>query len=65
MIPEQLAICRQRGHETGALNFDSRKWSQCQWCGMWVRKIETIEEREDEPPINEQSIFASRGKKTS
>jgi hypothetical protein len=30
---------------------------QCKWCGMWLRELHTIEEREDEPPQDEQSPF--------
>ncbi len=46
---EELTICKRRGHAKGALRED---WSQCEWCGAWVREVRTrtIEEREDEPP---------------
>jgi hypothetical protein len=49
-----LAICKQRGHDAHtSQNF----WSKCKWCGMWLREVRTIEEREDEPPAAEQSPF--------
>jgi hypothetical protein len=50
--PAQLAICRQRGHEGTALISD--RWCQCKWCGTWVRSVRAIEEREDEPPKDQQ-----------
>jgi hypothetical protein len=45
--PEELAICRRRGHNL-AMVLDN-KWSQCESCGMWVRELVVIQEREDEP----------------
>jgi hypothetical protein len=48
--PEELAICKRRGHDGG---YD-KAWSQCKWCGMWLRTVKVIEEREDEPPQAEQ-----------
>jgi hypothetical protein len=50
---EELASCRRRGHETGLGMKDG--WMQCKWCGMWLRQVTKIEEREDEPPESEQS----------
>jgi hypothetical protein len=51
--PEELIICRQRGHSAG---IGARMgWAQCKWCGMWLREVTTIEEREDEPPREEKS----------
>jgi len=52
--PDELAICRRRGHDAGILG---EGWSQCRWCGIWLREVRTIEEREDEPPENEQNPF--------
>jgi hypothetical protein len=52
---EELAICRKRGHYGRALG---RGWSQCHWCGMWVREVCTIEEREEEPPEDELDSLA-------
>ena len=50
---EELAICRRRGHpDQGLLLRDG--WVQCKECGMWIRMVRTIEEREDEPPHEEQ-----------
>jgi hypothetical protein len=51
--PEDLAICRRRGHDVSPLSEDL--WTRCKWCGMWVRVVSTVEEREDEPPAHEQS----------
>jgi hypothetical protein len=53
---DELAICKRRGHDLG-IAFD-QKWKQCKWCGMWLRQVHTIEEREDEPPADEQSPSA-------
>ena len=41
---KELAICKLRGHD--ALTIDDA-WRQCKWCGLWLRKVITIEERED------------------
>ena len=49
---EELAICRRRGHDARLLTED---WSECKWCGMWLREVRTIEEREDEPPEAQQN----------
>jgi len=51
--PAQLAICRQRGHDTGIASI-SDLWHKCKWCGAWLRVTRTIEEREDEPPKEER-----------
>jgi hypothetical protein len=52
--PDELAICKRRGHEEGVALL-SGGWKQCKWCGMWLREVRTIEEREDEPPKDEQN----------
>ena len=44
MNDEELAICRQRGH---VVSHPMQFWSQCKACGMWVREVRTIKERED------------------
>jgi hypothetical protein len=44
---KEVAICKRRGHKVSL--WDGR-WSQCQYCGLWLREVKTIEEREDEPP---------------
>ncbi len=50
---DELAICKRRGHD--ALGLGIREgWSQCKWCGIWLREVRTIEEREDDPPADEQ-----------
>ena len=41
----ELEICRKRGHS----NLSLSGWTQCAWCGMWVREVTTTEEREDDP----------------
>jgi hypothetical protein len=33
------------------------EWQQCGWCGAWVREVCKIEEREDEPPEDEQDAL--------
>jgi hypothetical protein len=51
---EELAVCRRRGH--AAERFEMKKgWIRCKWCGMWLREVAKIEEREDTPPESEQS----------
>ena len=50
--PEELAICKRRGHEPLGLD---PKWRRCTWCGIWLRTVSTIEEREDEPHEDEKS----------
>ncbi len=52
---EEYAICKRRGHPTFVEEREG--WLQCEACGMWLRKVITIEEREDAPPENEQSCF--------
>jgi len=49
--PEQLAICKERGHQPEGRGI---KWERCKYCGMWTRTVSTIEEREDDPPEEEQ-----------
>ncbi|MGA2590691.1 MAG: hypothetical protein ABSH32_12300 [Bryobacteraceae bacterium] len=51
--PAELAICKRRGHDAGLTVF-SERWMQCKWCGTWLRVVRTIEEREDEPPKDQQ-----------
>ncbi len=46
---DELAICKRRGHADRAYE----GWTQCEWCGTWLREIRTIEERADEPPADE------------
>lgn len=50
--PEELAICKRRGHDVGRL--DNTLWQRCRHCGAWLREVRTIEEREDEPPAHER-----------
>jgi hypothetical protein len=33
------------------------QWQRCKWCGLWLRQVVTVEEREDKPPKHEQSPF--------
>jgi hypothetical protein len=50
---DERAICKRRGHDAGmSLHLG---WTQCKWCGVWLREVRTIEEREDAPPEDEQS----------
>lgn len=46
---EELEICKRRGHAAHPTDL----WSQCKFCGVWLRAVTTIEEREDEPPEDE------------
>jgi hypothetical protein len=46
---KELAICKRRGH--AGIVYEG--WSQCKWCGTWLREVRKIEEREDEPPEKE------------
>jgi len=55
--PEELAICRKRGHTLRAVSVRD-KWAQCRWCGLWIRERLLLEEREDAPPEDEQSSLA-------
>jgi hypothetical protein len=48
---EELAICKRRGHDV--VHLIEGKWSQCESCGTWVRRIWVIEECEGEPPEKE------------
>jgi hypothetical protein len=50
---DELAICKRRGHDSIPPFGDG--WTQCKWCGIWHRVVRTIEEREDEPPKDEQN----------
>jgi hypothetical protein len=45
--PEELAICKRRGH---VADITVHGWSPCTACGLWLREKRTVEEREDEPP---------------
>jgi hypothetical protein len=51
---EQLTICKQRGHQAQGIAYG---WAECKWCGTWLREVTMIEERQDEPPEAEKSIF--------
>lgn len=56
--PEELVICKRRGHTPG---LGVRVgWTQCKWCGMWLREVHTTEEREEAPPEDEQFIWPPR-----
>jgi hypothetical protein len=50
---EELALCKRRGHDTGVNLKDG--WSQCKWCGTWLREVTKVEERDDAPPEPEQA----------
>jgi len=52
---EEAAICKRRGHEAQSIGILSDGlWSQCKWCGTWVRETKTLHEREDAPAKDEQ-----------
>jgi hypothetical protein len=50
--PEELAICRRRGHKVLMTSL-AGGWMPCEACGMWLREKRILEEREDEPPEEE------------
>jgi hypothetical protein len=53
---EEVAICKRRGHEASSLGILYHGlWSQCKWCGLWLREVRQIEQREDAPPVEEQA----------
>lgn len=54
---EELTVCRRRGHDVISVGL-RQAWTQCRWCGMWLREVVTMEEREDTPPESEQSPFS-------
>jgi len=47
------AICKERGHSSDLVT--AEYWNRCKWCGVWLREVRTIEEREDDPPEDGQS----------
>ena len=49
--PEELTICKRRGHNLDVVL--DNKWTPCESCGMWVRELTVIQEREDEPSEDE------------
>lgn len=52
---EGAVICKRRGHDAGmGLKIG---WSECKWCGTWLRELCTIEE--DTPPADQQSALGS------
>jgi hypothetical protein len=53
---DELAICKRRGHDLFGIGMQDT-WRQCKWCGIWIREVHTLEEREDEPPHDEQNPF--------
>ena len=48
MHRDELAICRRRGHTRGS----ESGWYQCEWCKLWLRRVDTTEEQA-EPPEDE------------
>jgi YVTN family beta-propeller protein len=54
---KELAICKKRGHKASLLGDG---WAQCKWCGMWLREVTKIEQRDDAPPkeTNSPSIMS-------
>ena len=51
---EELAICRRRRHNLGNARISlAAGWAQCKSCGMWLRKVCTLQEREADPPAAE------------
>ena len=52
---EEAAICKRRGHKSSGVGImGNGKWGKCEYCGTWAREVTTLEEREDEPPAEEQ-----------
>jgi len=58
---EELTVCRRRGHDASTGLFPG--WTQCKWCGMWIREVRTLEEREETPPESEQNPLAKLPRK--
>ena len=56
----EYEICKRRGHKPMALS--TEMWTQCVWCGVWLREKRIFEERDNAPPENERSPF-DRSKK--
>lgn len=57
---EELAICKRRGHSVNLRLLTSEGgWNQCEWCGLWLREVRTVEEREDDPPEPERAQWQS------
>ncbi|HUQ93113.1 MAG TPA: hypothetical protein VM120_15635 [Bryobacteraceae bacterium] len=48
---EELAVCRRRGHEAGAVF--AEWWVRCKPCGTWLRKVNTLQQRDETPPQSE------------
>jgi ribosomal protein L37E len=51
---KELAICRRRGHVAYVTDGG---WIQCTACGLWLREVRKIEEREDAPPESERDTM--------
>lgn len=49
---EEQAICKRRGAHTG---ISTKFWERCRWCGTWYRLVQKVEERDEDPPEDEQS----------
>jgi len=56
----ELEICRRRAIRFSSLAED--KWSRCRWCGIWLRHVKKLEEREDDPPESERDRLAEKYK---
>jgi hypothetical protein len=57
---KELEICKKRGHNC-VVHMGLGDWMRCPSCGMWLRQV--VEEREDEPPESEQSVFAKKARR--
>jgi hypothetical protein len=53
---QELATCVRRGHDANTAL--GAGWVKCRWCGMWLREVKAIEEREDTPPREEQDLLS-------
>src|ERR1700722_14502687 len=49
--PEEAEICKRRGHSEYP---DEKRGSECNFCGTFYREVRSVEERDEEPPIDEQ-----------
>ena len=58
---EELTVCKRRGHDA-EIGLRSG-WVQCKWCGMWLREVKTVQEREDDPPVSERNTLPELRKK--
>ena len=53
---EEFVICHRRGHSAVG---EVGTWTNCTFCGFWIREVAKPEERSDKPPdeeINREAV---------